>query len=51
MEREGIDEDYALSRIEAQPDDAYYEARCDYLLVNDGTMEDLVDKCKNLFGI
>ena len=51
MAREGISEDYALSRIEAQPDDAYYESRCDYLLVNDGTMEDLVDKCKNLFGI
>ena len=51
MEREGISEDYALSRIEAQPEDAYYEARCDYLLVNDGTMEELEEKCKNLFGI
>lgn len=51
MAREGISEDYALSRIEAQPADAYYEARCDYLLVNDGTVEELEQKCKNLFGI
>ncbi len=51
MAREGIREDYALSRIEAQNDDAFFEERCDYLLRNDGTLDDLLGKCKKLFGI
>ena len=51
MARDGIDADYALARIEAQPDDEYYEMRCDYLLRNDGTREELEAKCRELFGI
>ena len=51
MARDGIDADYALARIEAQPDDEYYEMRCDYLLRNDGTPEELKAKCRELFGI
>ena len=51
MARDGIDVDYALARIEAQPDDEYYEMRCDYLLRNDGTPEELKAKCRELFGI
>ena len=51
MVRDGIDADYALARIEAQPDDEYYEMRCDYLLRNDGTPEELKAKCRELFGI
>ena len=43
--------DDALARIEAQPDDEYYEMRCDYLLRNDGTPEELKAKCRELFGI
>ncbi len=49
--RDGITEDYALSRIEAQPDDDYYEMRCDYLLENNGTREELEEKCRRLFGL
>jgi len=51
MAREGISEAYALSRIEAQHGDAFFEERCDYLLRNDGTLEELLEKCKKLFGI
>ena len=51
MARDGIDADYALARIEAQPDDEYYEMRCDYLLRNDSTPEELKAKCRELFGI
>ena len=51
MARDGIDADYALARIEAQPDDEYYEMRCDYLLRNDGTSDELKAKCRELFGI
>ena len=35
MAREGIGEDYARLRIAAQPDEAYFQARCDTVLVND----------------
>ena len=49
--RDGITGEYALSRIEAQPDDDYYEARCDYLLENNGTREELEEKCRQLFGL
>ena len=35
MAREGIGEDYARLRIAAQPDEAYFQARCDMVLVND----------------
>lgn len=51
MARDGISEDYALARIDAQPNDEYYEARCDYLLRNDGSGDELKAKCRNLFGI
>ena len=50
MEREGIDEQYARSRIEAQKDDAFFEANCDALLRNDGTVEELEAQCRALFG-
>ncbi len=37
MAREGIPYQYALLRIGAQQTDAYYQAHCDRVLVNDGT--------------
>lgn len=35
MDREGISEEYAWSRVRAQRPDAFYADRCDHLLVND----------------
>lgn len=49
MARDGIDEDYARARIEAQQDDEYYTRRCHAVLHNDGTEEELQQKAKTLF--
>ena len=51
MAREGIDRSYALARIAAQKGDAYYERNCTYVIHNDGTKEDLLRRCRELFGI
>lgn len=45
MARDSIGEDYARSRINAQPDNAYFSGLCRYTLVNDGTAEDFQKKC------
>lgn len=41
MAREGISEEYARSRVDAQKPDAWFEARCTYTLRNDGTQAEL----------
>ena len=38
MQRDGIPEDYARSRIRAQHEDAWFRERCDYVLKNDGEL-------------
>lgn len=40
MKREGIDETYALMRIDAQKPDEYFKALCDITLVNDFDSEE-----------
>lgn len=40
MNREGISRDYALRRIAAQPEDAYFIRLCDFELENSGSRED-----------
>ena len=45
MARDGLSREYALSRIAAQPDEAEFIRRCDHVLVNDGTPEQLREKC------
>lgn len=45
MARDAISETYARSRINAQHDDAWFQEKCDYVLVNDGTLEDFQSKC------
>ena len=49
MEREGISEEYARSRIAAQHDDDYYETRCGAVIHNNGTLEELQARCGELF--
>lgn len=36
MEREGLSEDYARARVDAQKEEAFFRAHCQYVLVNDG---------------
>ena len=45
MARDGITEDYARSRIRAQHDAAWFQAHCDHVLENSGTLEAFRDKC------
>lgn len=45
MARDGISEDYARSRITSQQSDEWFSQKCDYVLENDGCMEDFTAKC------
>lgn len=49
LQREGISEDYARSRIAAQRSNEYFEKNCDYTLHNDGSKADFEDKCNKFF--
>lgn len=49
MAREGISEDYARSRIAAQKPSAWFEARCDHILRNDGDRAALEERARALF--
>ena len=47
--RDGITEEYARSRINAQPTDDEFALRCDHVLVNDSTEEAFREKCLAFF--
>ena len=49
MARDGITCSYALSRIEAQPEDDYYRQNCGYVLENDGDELQFQRKCLAFF--
>ena len=45
MARDGITEEYARSRINAQPTSDWYRLHCEYNLENDGSQADFRRKC------
>ena len=45
MQRDGISESYARSRIEAQHEESWFRERCDHALVNDGNIDAFATKC------
>ena len=45
MLRDSITEEYARSRIDAQKDEAWFQAHCDFCLRNDGSPRDFQCKC------
>lgn len=45
MARDGISEDYARSRVNAQHDEEWFRQRCDHILENNGTMAQFQKKC------
>lgn len=45
MQRDGIPEDYARSRIAAQHDESWFRERCDWILENSGTEIQFREKC------
>ena len=49
MDRDGITEEYARSRIAAQHDEAWFRERCDYVLENSGTLDAFATKCLAFF--
>ena len=49
MARDGITQEYALTRIRAQRSQEEFVAMCDYNLVNDGTKEQFREKCLAFF--
>ena len=44
MARDGISEDYARSRIDAQHDEDWFRQRCDYILENNASAADFLKK-------
>ena len=52
MDREGISEEYARMRVEAQQKDDFFTARCGHTLYNDcGSREEFAEKAKELFVV
>ena len=49
MAREGIPEDYARKRVEAQQGDGFFRAHCTHILENQGTAEEFGRKALALF--
>ena len=49
MTREGITEEYARSRISAQPPESFYREHCDAVLENDGDIVQFQGKCLAFF--
>jgi dephospho-CoA kinase len=49
MTRDGISEDYAKSRIAAQPSDQWFREKCGYILENNGDKTDFQAKCLAFF--
>lgn len=45
MQRDGIPEEYARSRIRAQKSEAWFCSVCDHTLYNDGTRDEFREKC------
>ncbi len=45
VERDGISEEYARSRIAAQHEDAWFREKCDHVLVNDQNLDAFATKC------
>ena len=50
LQREHITEEYARARIAAQKDAEFFCTQCDYVLENNGTLEEFEAKCDTLFA-
>lgn len=50
LKREKITEEYARSRIAAQKDAEFFCTQCDYVLENNGTVEEFEAACDRLFS-
>lgn len=48
--RDGLSPEAAAARIDAQPDDAFYRSRCDYLIDNSGDRAGLEAQVRTIFA-
>ena len=48
--RDGITRQYAESRIDAQHPDSWFRERCGYILENNGTCEEFIEKCEEFLN-
>lgn len=48
MERDGVDEEGARRRLAAQPPDTFYTDRADFVIYNDGNLENLKTEAEGL---
>lgn len=48
MQRDGLSETAAAARIDAQPDEAFYREKCDFVLENNGSLEELKEQVESL---
>lgn len=51
MARDGLDETAARARVAAQPDAAFYRARCQYIVENNGGLADLQRQADAIFEV
>ena len=49
-ERDGLTQEEAERRIDAQKNDSYYSENCSHVLVNDSSLEEFENKCRLFFG-
>lgn len=49
VQREGISQEYARLRIEAQKPNEFFKEVCDYTLENDDGRDVFAEKCRQLF--
>lgn len=50
MKREGINKEYAVSRVDSQKSDDFYVENCNYILRNHGSTQVFTKACDNLFS-
>ena len=50
LAREGVTEGYAKMRIGAQKPDNFFKQNCDYILHNNGNIEEFEKQCEEFFG-
>lgn len=51
INRDSIDSMSASARINAQPDDNFYIERCDYMIANNGNMDEIRLEAERIFNI
>lgn len=49
MARDGISEHYAALRLDAQHEDAWYLQRCQYIIHNDGSLQELYTQVNTIY--